>query len=104
MLCHVDLINIFRKRKVVMIVFELYLWRRFPVTEFSEEMVRFMMKQTFFPPIFIRTAIQIKNTFYVDIWSRNQLKLKSDQNISYKRKYMIFILGNIPSLKLEPFI
>jgi hypothetical protein len=37
MLCDVDLMKVSTKRKVVIIVFEMLLWRRFPVNEFSVE-------------------------------------------------------------------
>jgi hypothetical protein len=69
MLCHEDLINISRRRKIVIIVFDMQLWQRFPVSEFNVEMDRFMVKQTFPPSNFhIKRDSDIKtNTFLVDI-------------------------------------
>jgi hypothetical protein len=52
-LCYVYLIKVSRKRKVVIMVFEMYLWRRFLDSELSLEMDHFIMKQIIFPPTFI---------------------------------------------------
>jgi hypothetical protein len=72
MLCDVDLIKVSRKPKVIILLFKMLLLRRFPVSEFSVEMDRFIMKQIIFPLNFILTAIQ----------SKNEIRLKSDQKIS----------------------
>jgi hypothetical protein len=36
MLCDVDMIKVSRKREVIILVFEMLLWRRFPDSEFSD--------------------------------------------------------------------
>jgi hypothetical protein len=82
MLCDVDLIKVFRKRKVVIIVFEMLLWWRFPVSEFSVELngpfhffLQFSSKQRF--RLKTNTCM-----FQVDIRSRDEKRLRSDQIIN----------------------
>jgi hypothetical protein len=89
MLYHVDFIIVSRKCKVVTFVFEMQLWRRFPLKEFSIKIDHFILKQIIFPKRRFRLET---NTFQADKMSLSQIKLKSDQNITYWRKYGIFAL------------